>query len=632
MISDRDKGLVPAAKEVMPSHIPHYFCAWHLEQNLKRHGKAAMKFFWRLVKCRSKVKWLALIAACRTDFPDMALYLFGREDPPVPDFPPEPATRPPPQARQTYEGARAYVFEAGRDGRRAARNAPRGSSAAADAAPASRVPAMRATTGEVVVSRGEVGLTHPMPRSTGCGSEDRETRLPFPEHRRAGQTGMVVLEGTEEGERRATDQDEAPSSTVGSVLVSGVGEGSAGMARGALDEVGLGGAWGMVWGAPRRGPLVAEPQTDTQERLLVLSSWAEGLEAWGDLAFGELAAGLGILEPGAEVDWGAWGLEPGGEVDLGLCILEPGAEVDLGAWGLEPGGEVDLGLCILEPGAEVDLGAWGLEPGGEVDLGLCILEPGAEVDLGAWGVEPGGEVDLGLCILEPGAEVDLGAWGLEPGGEACTLGQGWEQPLGVSGWAAGGELAAGLGTLEPVGEVDIGAWERPLGVSGWVPGAELVSGLRHLETLRSLGLGGMGLGLGRATRYAGIGMGPPVLTRGEGFTVGFANRVGYGRGDSNGAVGVDGGLHEPGVSSGRAGAGGSGLATNDEMDTGSPGGSMEEGLGPAERGRVPFDVDALLQRAREGYTPATINTGVNRGPAGARRGHDWRSTALDEED
>ncbi|CAI6003581.1 unnamed protein product [Closterium sp. NIES-65] len=48
IISDRDKGLVPAAREVMPSHIPHYFCAWHLEQNLKRFGKAATAFFWRL--------------------------------------------------------------------------------------------------------------------------------------------------------------------------------------------------------------------------------------------------------------------------------------------------------------------------------------------------------------------------------------------------------------------------------------------------------------------------------------------------------------------------------------------------------------------------------------------------------
>ncbi|CAI5993353.1 unnamed protein product [Closterium sp. NIES-65] len=48
IISDRDKGLVPAAREVMPIHIPHYFCAWHLEQNLKRFGKAATAFFWRL--------------------------------------------------------------------------------------------------------------------------------------------------------------------------------------------------------------------------------------------------------------------------------------------------------------------------------------------------------------------------------------------------------------------------------------------------------------------------------------------------------------------------------------------------------------------------------------------------------
>ncbi|CAI5957272.1 unnamed protein product [Closterium sp. NIES-64] len=129
IISDRDKGLVPAAREVMPSHIPHYFCAWHLEQNLKRFGKAATAFFWRLVKCRSETKWVALVGAARRDFPDMAAYLFG----PVRQQPqpqPQPAPRvPPPGARATFEGARDFVFADAREGRRAQRGQERGGNA-----------------------------------------------------------------------------------------------------------------------------------------------------------------------------------------------------------------------------------------------------------------------------------------------------------------------------------------------------------------------------------------------------------------------------------------------------------------------------------------------------------------------
>ncbi|CAI6012777.1 unnamed protein product [Closterium sp. NIES-65] len=74
IISDRDKGLVPAAREVMPSHIPHYFRAWHLEQNLKQFGKAATAFFWHLVKCCCETKWVALVGAAsqpvRSGFPE----------------------------------------------------------------------------------------------------------------------------------------------------------------------------------------------------------------------------------------------------------------------------------------------------------------------------------------------------------------------------------------------------------------------------------------------------------------------------------------------------------------------------------------------------------------------------------
>ncbi|CAI5988492.1 unnamed protein product [Closterium sp. NIES-64] len=129
IISDRDKGLVPAAREVMPSHIPHYFCAWHLEQNLKRFGKAATAFFWRLVKCRCETKWVALVGAARRDFPDMAAYLFGPvRQQPQPQTQPAPQV-PPPGARATFEGARDFVFADAREGRRAQRGQERGGNA-----------------------------------------------------------------------------------------------------------------------------------------------------------------------------------------------------------------------------------------------------------------------------------------------------------------------------------------------------------------------------------------------------------------------------------------------------------------------------------------------------------------------
>ncbi|CAI5473508.1 unnamed protein product [Closterium sp. Yama58-4] len=61
IISDRDKGLVPAAKEFLPDTIPHYFCGWHLEQNIRRWGTDAKIFFWRMLKARLLPKWKALL-------------------------------------------------------------------------------------------------------------------------------------------------------------------------------------------------------------------------------------------------------------------------------------------------------------------------------------------------------------------------------------------------------------------------------------------------------------------------------------------------------------------------------------------------------------------------------------------
>ncbi|CAI7875887.1 unnamed protein product [Closterium sp. NIES-54] len=77
IISDRDKGLIPAARDVLPLGIPHYLCAWHLHQNVVKFGEVATLFYWRLVKCRLNEKWDALVAACRHDFAPMANYLLG---------------------------------------------------------------------------------------------------------------------------------------------------------------------------------------------------------------------------------------------------------------------------------------------------------------------------------------------------------------------------------------------------------------------------------------------------------------------------------------------------------------------------------------------------------------------------
>ncbi|CAI7886581.1 unnamed protein product [Closterium sp. NIES-54] len=45
IISDRGKGLILAARDVLPLGIPHYFCAWHLHQNVVKFGEAAALFY-----------------------------------------------------------------------------------------------------------------------------------------------------------------------------------------------------------------------------------------------------------------------------------------------------------------------------------------------------------------------------------------------------------------------------------------------------------------------------------------------------------------------------------------------------------------------------------------------------------
>jgi hypothetical protein len=48
-MSDRDKGLLNAEKEALPT-ASKAFCAWHLaENNNKKVGQKARHAFWRLV-------------------------------------------------------------------------------------------------------------------------------------------------------------------------------------------------------------------------------------------------------------------------------------------------------------------------------------------------------------------------------------------------------------------------------------------------------------------------------------------------------------------------------------------------------------------------------------------------------
>ncbi|CAI7739276.1 unnamed protein product [Closterium sp. NIES-54] len=112
IISDRDKGLLPAARDVLPLGIPHYFCAWHLHQNVIKFGEAAAMFYWRLVKCRLDDKWDALVAACRRDFAPMANYLI--------DTSPADASEQQRPAPTTAAEARQQAAENHRQGRDAA--------------------------------------------------------------------------------------------------------------------------------------------------------------------------------------------------------------------------------------------------------------------------------------------------------------------------------------------------------------------------------------------------------------------------------------------------------------------------------------------------------------------------------
>ncbi|CAI5956961.1 unnamed protein product [Closterium sp. NIES-65] len=122
IISDRDKGLIPAARDVLPAGIPHYFCAWHLHQNVVKFGEVAALFYWRLVKCRDDDKWDALVSAGRRDFKEMMNYLLGDEKPISGPAPADAAEQQRP-APTTAAEARQQAAQNRRQGREAARSA-----------------------------------------------------------------------------------------------------------------------------------------------------------------------------------------------------------------------------------------------------------------------------------------------------------------------------------------------------------------------------------------------------------------------------------------------------------------------------------------------------------------------------
>ncbi|CAI5954296.1 unnamed protein product [Closterium sp. NIES-65] len=77
IISDRDKGLIPAVKEVFPEKVAHYFCGWHMQQNVKRFGKTSADMIWRLLTARSLDKYNELKVGARESHPLLTTYLYA---------------------------------------------------------------------------------------------------------------------------------------------------------------------------------------------------------------------------------------------------------------------------------------------------------------------------------------------------------------------------------------------------------------------------------------------------------------------------------------------------------------------------------------------------------------------------
>ena len=81
IISDRQKGLLAAVKEVLPDTTEGY-CCWHLAENIKTHfGATARQIFWRLVYAETKDKFNSCMDEMKAHKPEAAQYLADTEIP-----------------------------------------------------------------------------------------------------------------------------------------------------------------------------------------------------------------------------------------------------------------------------------------------------------------------------------------------------------------------------------------------------------------------------------------------------------------------------------------------------------------------------------------------------------------------
>ncbi|CAI5479649.1 unnamed protein product [Closterium sp. Yama58-4] len=541
IISDRDKGLVPAAREVMPSHIPHYFCAWHLEQNLRRFKAKAQKYFWRL-------------------------------------------------ERSTYEGARAYVFAAGRQGRREARNARHGGAGGGTRGHNQPQGGMGVPgVGTARFNRAGGGMA-------GRGGINAPNAQVFGRTFR-GAAGSRGVQGASESD---SSGDDAPGLTGGEVrgrATPGTGAfqfGGAGLGVGSgtgCEMFGPSGSRGFGYGRGGGGSGSAAPRP----RFGMESG--QGVGRSGSVPGGDFdraSAGGGMPDSGGHGDGenylgGTWDDGQGaGGVGLGTqestagvggLGMGMGARVGVGEFGMGSGGAGGLGI-----GTGRDVWAWdridqeggvGSWVGSAEGMGGLGLGMGSGGGVGGVGVGAGTARGMGGFGLGLGSGAGVGGVGVGAGSAArfAGVGRGVGSGGGVGGVGVGGGPAQGmggyglgLGSGAGVGGVGVGAGiaTRFAGVGRGVGSGGGVGGL-GMGAGTARGMGGYGLGLGSGAGVGGVGVGAGSAAR-------FA---GVGRG-----VGSGGGVGGVGVGGGPAqGMGGFGLG----LGSGAGVGGVGVGAGSAAR-------------------------------------------------
>ncbi|KAE8260058.1 hypothetical protein A4X09_0g7789 [Tilletia walkeri] len=81
IISDRQKGLLAAIKEVLPGAVEGY-CCWHLAENVKTHfGATARQIFWRLVYAETQSKFDSIMAEMKQHKAAAATYVSDAQIP-----------------------------------------------------------------------------------------------------------------------------------------------------------------------------------------------------------------------------------------------------------------------------------------------------------------------------------------------------------------------------------------------------------------------------------------------------------------------------------------------------------------------------------------------------------------------